>query len=146
MWGPELHCMFEMWADYRDLYNGRISSLFLYLKLRQWTPVFCRPFCSFSLFVFATWGLDRAVDLLSATVDWTGYRYFARCCVRCASHNIYLYRNSFGTCLPTQVYWYLPVIPLCNTILHFIETRLQNTIDTIIKIHRAWLTGWQVIW
>ena len=30
-------------------------------------------------------------------------------------------------------------------IIHFIETRLQNTIGTIIKIQMAWLTGWQVI-
>ena len=31
-------------------------------------------------------------------------------------------------------------------IIHFIETRLQTTIGTIIKIQIAWLTGWQVIW
>ena len=37
MWGPELHCMFEMWRT-RDLYNGRISSLFLYLKLPAMNP------------------------------------------------------------------------------------------------------------
>ena len=43
----------------------------------QWTLVLCWPFCSFSRFVFATWGLwwwwfpDTAVDLLSAIVDWT---------------------------------------------------------------------------
>ena len=33
-----------------------------------------------------------------------------------------------------------------NTIIHFIKTRLQNTIGTAIKIQMAWLTGWQVIW
>ena len=33
-----------------------------------------------------------------------------------------------------------------NTIIHFIETRLQNTMGTIINIQMAWLTGWQVIW
>ena len=27
-----------------------------------------------------------------------------------------------------------------NTIIHFIETRLQNTIGTVIKIQIAWLT------
>ena len=32
-----------------------------------------------------------------------------------------------------------------NTIIHFIETRLQNTIGTVIKIQMAWLTGWQVL-
>ena len=32
-----------------------------------------------------------------------------------------------------------------NTIIHFIETRLQNTIGIIIKIQMAWLTGWIVI-
>ena len=57
----------------------------------QWIPVLCWPFCSFSLFVFATWGhwwwwfLVPAVDLLSATVDWTCNSCFACCCVRCAS-------------------------------------------------------------
>ena len=34
---------------------------------------------------------------------------------------------------------------LVNTIIHFIETRLQNTVGTVIKIQMAWLTGWQVI-
>ena len=38
------------------------------------------------------------------------------------------------------------VIWLINTIIHFIETRLENTIITIIKIQMAWLTGLQVIW
>ena len=33
-----------------------------------------------------------------------------------------------------------------NTIIHFIEKRLQNTMGTIIKIKMAWLIGWQVIW
>ena len=33
-----------------------------------------------------------------------------------------------------------------NTIIHFIETIIQNTIGIIIKIQMAWLTGWQVIW
>ena len=32
-----------------------------------------------------------------------------------------------------------------NTIIHFIETRLQNTIGTIINIQIALLTGRQVI-
>ena len=32
-----------------------------------------------------------------------------------------------------------------NTIIHFIETRLQNIIGTVIKIQMAWLTGWHVI-
>ena len=35
-----------------------------------------------------------------------------------------------------------------NTIIQYISlqnTRLQNTIGTIIKIQMAWLTGWQVI-
>ena len=38
--------------------------------------------------------------------------------------------------------------PQCqpNTIIHFIETRLQNIISIIIKIPMAWLRGWQVIW
>ena len=87
----------------------------------KWTPVLCLPFCSFPLFGFSTWGLwwwwflDPAVDLLSATVDWTCYSCFACCCVRCASQNIYLYWNSFATCSPTQqVYWYLPGVPLCH--------------------------------
>ena len=31
-------------------------------------------------------------------------------------------------------------------IIDFIATRLQNTIGIIIKIQKAWLTGWQVIW
>ena len=31
-----------------------------------------------------------------------------------------------------------------NTTIHFIETRLQNTIGTVIKIQVARLTGWQV--
>ena len=82
----------------------------------QWTPFLCWPFCSFFLFVFATWCLwwwwflDPAVDLLSATIDCTCYGCFA-CFVRCASQNIYIHWNSFATCLPTQqVYWYLPVV------------------------------------
>ena len=34
-----------------------------------------------------------------------------------------------------------------NTIIHFIEIRLQTTIiGTIIKIQMAWLIDWQVIW
>ena len=37
-----------------DLYSGRISSLFLYLKLWPIDPVFCWLFRNFSLFVFAT--------------------------------------------------------------------------------------------
>ena len=28
--------------------------------------------------------------------------------------------------------------------MHFIETRLQNAIGTVINIQMAWLTGWQV--
>ena len=32
-----------------------------------------------------------------------------------------------------------------NKIIHFIETRLKNTIGVIIKIQMAWLTGRQVI-
>ena len=105
----------------RDLYNMRISSLFLYLKLLEWTSVLCCSFCSFSLFVFATWGLwgwwflDPAVDLFSATVDWKCYSCLAFCCVRCASQKIYQHLNFFATCFPTQqVYWYLPVVPLCH--------------------------------
>ena len=75
----------------------------------------------FSLFVFATWGLwwwwflDPAVDLLSATVDWTCYSCFTCCCVLFASQNIYRHWNSIATCWPTQqVCWYLPVVPLCH--------------------------------
>ena len=30
--------------------------------------------------------------------------------------------------------------------IHFIETRLQNTIGIIMEIQMAWLTGWRVIW
>ena len=33
----------------------------------------------------------------------------------------------------------------CDTIIHFIETRLQNTIVIIINILMGWLTGWLVI-
>ena len=31
-------------------------------------------------------------------------------------------------------------------LIHFIETRFQNTIGILIKIQMAWLTDWQVIW
>ena len=70
----------------------------------QWTPVLCWPFCNFFQFGFATWGLwwwwflDPAVDLFSATVDWTCYSCFSRSCVRCALHNIYQHWNSLATC------------------------------------------------
>ena len=76
--------------------------------------------CSISLFVFATWGLwwwwflAPAVDLLSATVDWTCYSCSACCCVRCASQNIYL--------LETQ-------LPLVGPLNKFIDIKF-NTLLT----------------
>ena len=46
-------------------------------------------FCTFStVLCFCT---RSAIDLLSATVDWTCYSCFARCFVRCASKIIYLH-------------------------------------------------------
>ena len=88
---------------------------------RQWTQYSGGHFVDFHCLFFATWGLwwwwflDPAVDLLSATVDWTCYSCFACCCVWCASQNIYLHWNSFATCFPTQqVYWYLIVVLLCH--------------------------------
>ena len=94
----------------RDLYNGRISSLFLYLKLLAMNPI--TLFAVLQLFsVFATWGLwwwwfqDPTVDLLSASVDWTCYSCFACCCVRCASQNIYLHWNSCGACFFARGAW-----------------------------------------
>ena len=67
----------------------------------QWTSVLCWPFCRFSLFIFATWGLwwwwfkmDPTVDLLSTTVDLICYSCSACCCVRCASQNIYLHLST----------------------------------------------------
>ena len=43
--------------------------------------------------------------------------------------------------------WYvIKVIQYNNNTIYFIETRLENAIDTIIKIQMAWLTGWHVIW
>ena len=81
----------------RDLYNGRISSLFLYLILRAINPstllavlqFFSVCFCHLRSVVMWCLFLDSAVYLLSATVDWTYYSFFSCCCVRCASQNIY---------------------------------------------------------
>ena len=82
---------------------GRSVLCFCTWNFRKWTPVLGWPFCSFTLFVFATWGLwwwwflVPAVDLLSATVDCTCYSCFAYCCVQCASQNIYIHWNVFAT-------------------------------------------------
>ena len=72
----------------RDLYNGRISSLFLYLKLRAINPstllavlqLFSVCFCHLRSLVMMI-PIDPAVDLLSATVNWTCYSYFSCCLI-----------------------------------------------------------------
>ena len=79
----------------RDFYNERISSLFLYLKLRAMNPntllavlqLFSVCICHLRSLLM----MIPAVELLSATVDWTCFSCFACCCVRCASQNIYLH-------------------------------------------------------
>ena len=76
--------------------GSRISSLFLYVKLRAMSPSTQLAVLQLFSFVFATWGLwwwwfpDPAVDLLSTTVYWTCYCCFACCCVQCTSQNCLL--------------------------------------------------------
>ena len=69
----------------RDLHRGSISSLFLYLKLRAMnaSTLAVGHIADFSV-CFSTsglwwWFLDPAVDLFSATADWTCYSCLACC-------------------------------------------------------------------
>ena len=61
------------------------------------SAVLCWLFCSLSLFVFATWDLwwwcflDPAVDLLSATVDWTCYIVALNVVVSDFYHKTFIY-------------------------------------------------------
>ena len=73
-----------------------------------------------------------------------------------ASHRFKVFQNvllsilaNFPSCVALRIasffqsyfFW-----SFSDTIIHFIETRLQNTIETVIKQQMAWLTGCQVIW
>ena len=153
----------------RDLDNERISSFFLYLKLRAMNPsTLLAVLQLFSICFCHLWSLvwlfrDPAVDLLLATIDWTCFSCFACCCVRCASQNIYLHWNSFATCQPTQlVYWYLPVVPfvirvsrtvakfgiICkfrhfagniNVKIIYIYIRNSSSLIHYLVVHQMWL-------
>ena len=108
----------------RDLYNRRISSLFLYLKLLAMDPstllavlqIFSVCFVVLPLKAFGDDDpkIHAAIDLLSATVDWTCYSRLACCCVRCASQNIYQLWRSFATCLVTKQQLLYNKLPINN--------------------------------
>ena len=107
----------------RDLYNGRIISIFVYLKFRAMNP--STLFVVFAAFFSVCFcHLRSLVMMIPRSSFWSVegncwldmLQLFAYCCVRCASQNIYLHWNSFATCLPTQkVYWYLPVVSIMSS-------------------------------
>ena len=100
----------------KGLYNRRISSLFLYLKLREMNP--CTLLVVLLIFSVCFGHLFQIPLLICFEQLLIGLVLVALhcCCVRCAWQKIYQYWNSFDICLPTQhLSWYLPVVPLCHT-------------------------------
>ena len=114
-WGPNLHCMIECGRT-RDLHNGRISSVFLYLKLREMktstrlavSQLFSVCFCHLMYLVMIPrsrcWFVvgNRWLDMLQLS------DVHHRTCI-----NIEIRLALVCPCTH-QVYWYLPVVPLCH--------------------------------